>query len=147
MDPEMWPFSIAVDPYDPHIMYAATKNGKDKGFHDRHDPPYDYSGKLYKTTDGGRNWFPIMNNLEDDQEYYTVLIHPKNRNILFVNMSHDGVYMSTDAGESWNPVNTGLEVWDSANTNNVSHSLVMSEDGRYLYFGAMSAGVWRARLY
>jgi photosystem II stability/assembly factor-like uncharacterized protein len=147
MDPEQWPYSIAIDPRDPDIMYAATKNGKDKGFHDRHEPPYDFSGKVYKTTDGGKHWFEIMNGLEEDNEFFNIIVHPKNPEILFVNMSFDGVAMSTDRGESWVLVNNGLENTRAGNSNNVSNSMVMSKDGRYLYFGSMGSGVWRTRLY
>ena len=145
--PEQWPFSIAVDPTEPKVMYAATKNGNDKGFHERHDPPCDFSGKVVKTTDGGEHWFEIMNGLEDDNEFYNIIIHPKNRNILFVSTSADGVYMSTDGGESWRDINNGLENPRGGAANNVAVNLVTDKEGQYLYFATMGSGVWRAKLY
>ncbi|MBN2049878.1 MAG: hypothetical protein JW760_05485 [Spirochaetales bacterium] len=144
---EQWPFSVAVDPTDPDIMYIATKNGKDKGFFERHRPPYDFRGVVMKTTDGGESWFTIMEGLQDDNEFYNIILHPKNRNILFVSTSFDGVYISTDAGASWQACNNGLENTRGAVANNVAMNLVLDCEGRYLYFGTMGSGVWRARLY
>lgn len=145
--PEQWPFSVAVDPVNPEIMYIATKNGKDKGFHERHEEPYDFSGVVMKTTDGGESWFRIMEGLTDDNEFYNIIIHPRNRNILFLSSSWDGVFMSTDAGATWRQCNTGLENTRGAVANNVAVNLVLDCRGQYLYFGTMGGGVWRAQLY
>jgi photosystem II stability/assembly factor-like uncharacterized protein len=147
MPPEMWPFSVAVDPVDPDIMYAAAKNGKDKGFSNRHEPPFDFNGKVLKSVDGGENWFEIMNGLEDDNEFFNLIIHPRNRNILFLSCSFDGVVMSSDGGELWEPINKGLTNTRAAVANNVAVNLVIDAEGRYLYFGTMGSGVWRAQLY
>ena len=144
---EQWPFSVAIDPVDPEIMYIATKNGKDKGFLDRHEPPFDFQGVVMKTTDGGDSWFRIMNGLQDDNEYYNIIIHPQNRNILFLSSSWDGVFISTDAGASWQPCNNGLGNTRGGAANNVAVNLVLDCEGRYLYFGTLGSSVWRAKLY
>lgn len=85
--------TVAVHPDDPNIMYA--------GFS---------AGGLFKTTDGGANWFPIF----DDQPFLAIghiHLQPGQPNTVFVgtgdpNISGfpflgNGVYKSTDAGQTW----------------------------------------------
>lgn len=150
---EQWPFSIAIDPTNPKIMYAATKNGKDKGFCDRHSDTF--CGTVVKTVDGGKNWFEITNGLDLRNEYYSIIIHPRNNKILFVSASPGfpnselqtgGVFMSNDAGETWLPINNGLRNLWAGSENNVAVNLGIDGEGNYLYFGTRGSGVWRADL-
>ncbi|MFA6402151.1 MAG: T9SS type A sorting domain-containing protein [Salinivirgaceae bacterium] len=73
-------------------------------------------GGIFKTTDGGTNWFPIF----DEQAYLAIsciVVSPADTNTLFVgtgdpNVSGypwvgDGIYKSTDAGQNWKHI--GLE--------------------------------------
>lgn len=143
--PEQWVYSVAIDPTDPNIMYAASKNGQDKGFHERH-PPGTFHGVVVKTIDGGKNWFRIMDGLDKENEFYCVVMHPCNNSVLFLSTSHSGVYFSGDAGNHWVPMNRGLENLEGASINNVADNLVIDCEGRYLYFGTMGSGVWRANL-
>ena len=89
---------IAINPDSTNIIYAGNA-----------------SGGVYKTTNGGTDWFPIF----DDFPYLAIgaiAIDPINTNIIYVgtgdpNISGypfmgDGVYKSTDAGNSW--VHMGL---------------------------------------
>ena len=90
--------SIAVDPTDEDIIYA--------GFS---------TGGIFKTTDGGTNWFPIF----DDQPYLAIadiVLDPTNSDIIYVATGDvaitgypaigDGIYKSTDGGMTW--TNKGL---------------------------------------
>jgi photosystem II stability/assembly factor-like uncharacterized protein len=74
------------------------------------------SGGVWKTTNGGTTWTPVF----DDQGSYsigTVLLDPKNPNIVWVGTGEnnsqrsvgygDGVYRSDDGGRSWKKM--GLE--------------------------------------
>ena len=85
----------AIDDIDLSVMYIATKNGKNKGLSHRNK----VCGVVMKSTDGGENWFEIMNGLDDGDEFYKILIFPPNRDVLFVS-SNSGVYISRDAGDS-----------------------------------------------
>lgn len=85
--PEQWPFSIAIDPTNPDVMYAATKKGRDKGFCERHKPPFDFCGTVVKTIDGGENWFEIIYGLDTQNEFYNIIINPHNTTILFLSSS------------------------------------------------------------
>ena len=142
--PEQWPFSIAINPTNPNIMYAATKNGMDKGFCDRHDARI--CGTVVKTTDGGNNWFEITTGLDKGNEFYDIIIYPHNHNILFLSTQHEGVFISKDAGEIWEPINGGLGNLYAGVSNNVAVNLVIDSEGKYLYFGTMGSGVWKADL-
>lgn len=102
---------IKFDPLNPDIIYAAPHS-------------------LIKSTDGGMNWFDISNGIKIDRETQiaTIVIDPKNRNILFVGTGGffgGRLYKSTNGGKSWqnlagdtlidgvislaiNPENTGI---------------------------------------
>ena len=83
MPSEQWPYTVAIDSDNPRIMYASTKNGQNKGFCDRND----FCGVVMKSTDGGENWYRIMNGLHERSEFYTLIIYPLNHNILFLSTS------------------------------------------------------------
>ena len=78
------------------------------------DPMVSYigaaSGGVWKTTDGGNNWYPTF----DDQEAQSIgamAVAPSDPNIVWVGTGEvwvrsnisigNGVYKSTDAGETW----------------------------------------------
>lgn len=74
--------SIAVDPYDPQIIYIGTW----------HLP--------WKTTDGGQNWFPIKQGIVDDSDVFSIFIDPVNPQRALLSAC-TGVYQSSDAGNFW----------------------------------------------
>ena len=138
MPAEQWPFCVVVDDQNPSIMYTATKNGMNKGFMSRNE----FGGVVMKSIDGGENWFKIMEGLRTMSEYYQLIIHPDDHNILFVSSTF-GVFISNDAGQSWEPFNEGLPVEDFYIRDNVAENLKITPDGRYLVFGVTAHGVWR----
>lgn len=108
---------VAVSPLNPNIMYVGNA-----------------SGGIYKTTDGGINWFPVF----DDQPWLSVsciVFHPGNPNIIYAgtgdkNISGfpfigDGIYKSIDAGLTWSHLGLSAQyivskiVIDPSNTNNI----------------------------
>ena len=141
MPPEQWPFTVAIDSNNPDIMYAATKNGQNKGLSYRNK----FQGVVMKSTDGGQNWFKIMNGLTDQNEYYCLLIYPLNHNVLFLSSSN-GVFLSQDSGATWNPINNGLPTTNNQVRDNVAINLVLTCDNKTLLLGIMNFGLWKAAL-
>lgn len=141
MPSQQWPYTVAIDSNNPNIMYTSTKNGQNKGFCDRNV----FCGVVMKSTDGGENWFKIMNGLNDKSEFYTLLIYPLNHNILFLS-TNKGVYMSSDAGKSWMPANNGLPSTNNQVRDNVAENLALTPDNKYLILGLVEYGLWKADL-
>jgi photosystem II stability/assembly factor-like uncharacterized protein len=138
--PEQWVYSIAIDPTSPDVMYAASKNGKNKG---TGEPGF--HGTVVKTLDGGENWFEIVKGLNKDNEFYTIIIDPSNSSRLFLCTSSEGVFISLDAGESWSPMNNGLTDYETGTypPSNVATPLRMSGNGAVLYLGTRGTGVFK----
>ena len=99
------------------------------------------SGGVFKTVDGGINWYPIFD------ETYTMsigdlVVDPNNPNIVYVGTGEvnggggsvtyggNGVYKSTDAGETWSHI--GL-----AATEYISRIIVDPNNSQKIFLGAM----------
>ena len=77
--------SIAIDPKDPHTIYAGTW----------HLP--------WKTTDGGASWHNIKNGLIDDSDVFSIVINPLQSNIVYTSAC-SGIYKSETAGELYKKI-------------------------------------------
>jgi hypothetical protein len=119
-------------------MYATTKNGQNKGFWHRNT----FCGVLMKSVDGGESWIESSTGLGDDREYYMLIMHPENHDLLFVSTSK-GIFVSFDAAATWQPMNTGLATTEHRIRDNVAKNLVLAPDQRTLYLGLVDYGVWR----
>jgi photosystem II stability/assembly factor-like uncharacterized protein len=139
MPPQQWPFTVAIDSSNTDIMYATTKNGQNKGISIRNQ----FLGVVMKSTDGGQNWFKIMNGISDQNEYYKLLIYPRNHNVLFLSSSN-GVFLSEDAGATWKPINNGLPTTNNQARDNVADNLALTCDNKTLLLGVLSYGMWKA---
>jgi len=74
-------------------------------------------GGVWKTLDGGVNWFPISDSTFHSSSVGAITVAPSDPNILYVGMGEaemrnsisfgDGVYKSIDAGKTWKHI--GLE--------------------------------------
>ena len=97
------------------------------------------SGGVWKTKDGGLNWFPVF----DDQEVHSigaVAVAPSNPMVVYVGTGEssirsnvsigDGVYKSEDGGETWK--NIGLK-----NSGRISRIIVHPNDPDKVYVGAL----------
>jgi hypothetical protein len=92
---------IAIDPKDPHVLYAAARP----------------QGVL-KSTDQGKTWRPARRGLANTSVYHLV-IDPANPKNLYLGTFGGGVYKSQDGGDTWIEANTGL-----GNTN--IHALILN---------------------
>jgi len=88
--------AFAVDLQNPQIMYRGGGAGPGNS------GPYSESG-LYKSTDGGNQWFQIDNGLTDPM-IDSIWIDQSNPQILLVGTWLTGIFRSTDGGNSWSLV-------------------------------------------
>jgi len=74
--------SVAFDPKDDNVIYAGTY----------HLP--------WKTSNGGKDWFPIVKGMIDDSDVMNIIVDPANvENVHAVACS--GIYHSTNGGTQW----------------------------------------------
>lgn len=118
--------SIAPSVFDPGTAYVSV----DLHLMDNRDP------FLYKTTDFGKTWKPIIGNLPKHPLSYvrTVAEDPNCKSLLFAGTGN-GLYYSPDDGEHWTALDNGLPhapvTW--AVVQKEFHDLVISTYGRGLY--------------
>src|ERR1700751_5845046 len=74
--------SLAFDPKDENTIYAGTY----------HLP--------WKTTDGGKNWSPVVKGMIDDSDVMSIVIDPSNPSNVHATAC-SGIYHSVDAGQNW----------------------------------------------
>jgi photosystem II stability/assembly factor-like uncharacterized protein len=74
--------SVAFDPRDENIIYAGTY----------HLP--------WKTTDGGKNWSPVVKGMIDDSDVMSIIVDPSNPSNVHATAC-SGIYHSVDAGQNW----------------------------------------------
>ena len=67
----------------------------------------DYKPYLYKTTNGGKSWFSINNNLPEHGSTYTIAEDNVDKNLLFIGTQF-GVYFTNSGGEEWIPLKNGM---------------------------------------
>ncbi|HUI52164.1 MAG TPA: YCF48-related protein [Terriglobales bacterium] len=74
--------SVAFDPHDDNTIYAGTY----------HLP--------WKTSDGGKNWFPIVKGMIDDSDVMNIIVDPLNTTNVHA-VACSGIYHSTNGGTQW----------------------------------------------
>ncbi|MEO8770197.1 MAG: PKD domain-containing protein, partial [Ferruginibacter sp.] len=87
--------SVCIDYTDDNILYLGTG-----------DPNYygtDYG--IYKTIDGGLNWFAANNNI-GNRMALEMLIDPSDHNIVIA-VTNDGIWRTINGGTSWTNVKNG----------------------------------------
>jgi photosystem II stability/assembly factor-like uncharacterized protein len=83
------------------------------------DQPYVYymgvtGGGVWKTTDGGMEWFPVTDSTRMAGSIGAIAVAPSDRNVVYVGTGEspprgnvspgNGLYRSTDAGRSWSAI-------------------------------------------
>ncbi len=86
------------------------------------DHPHTYytgftGGGVYKTTDGGKNWYNVSDGYFKTGSVGAVSVAPSNANVVYAGMGEtcirgnmsagDGVYRSTDGGKTWSHIGLG----------------------------------------
>lgn len=123
--------ALAAVPGQPGTLYAALN-----------DPTQDDApGRVYKTTDGGANWFPSDNGIAGIS-VRALRIDPTAPNRIYagaagLEVTPGGVYVSNDAGASWNSISIDLPV-DSAQ----SLALSLPTVGPPTLHAGTDEGVW-----
>ena len=92
-----WVTRVEASVFDSATVYVSFDGHRNDDF-----KPY-----VFVSTDFGRTFRSIANNLPATEFVHTVREHPRRREILFVGTELT-LYVSTDAGESWRPFNAGL---------------------------------------
>ena len=113
--------TLAVHPKNVGIIYVGTA-----------------SGGLWKTTNGGATWTPLMDR-EGSYSIGWVTLDPKNPNVVWVGTGErnsqrsvaygDGVYKSEDGGRSWK--NVGLK-----NSEHIGRIVIHPENSNIVYVAA-----------
>jgi len=83
--------------HDANTVYVAFDNHK----------AGDYKPYIAKSTDLGRSWEVIQNNLPERGTVYTILEDYKDPNLLFAGTEF-GIYFSNNGGENWHRIRGGL---------------------------------------
>ena len=139
---EQWVFSIAFDRTNPRIMYACSKNGENEG-----TGKPNFHGTVMKSVNGGETWFAITNGLDQWNEFYKIITDKFVPDTLYLATQHDGVYISRNGGALWESWNDGLfNTSAGTNGNNVTNTMILSDDGTYLYFGSAGSGLFRRKI-
>ena len=116
--------ALIASQHDKNVVYAAFNHHKYGDFR-----PY-----LYKSTDRGRTWKPIANNLPERGSIYAIAEDFKDQNLLFVGTEF-GCFFSNDGGSYWKALKSGLPtiaVRDIA-IHPREHDLVLATFGRGFY--------------
>jgi len=99
------PQAIAIDPTNPNIAYTVIFIGTANAVNG-----------VYKTTNGGDNWFVANTGIGSIKNFLSIVINPLNPNVVYIGSSFDFVlsqgpqkiYKSVNAGATWVDVSTGL---------------------------------------
>jgi photosystem II stability/assembly factor-like uncharacterized protein len=99
------PQAIAIDPANPNIAYTVIFNGT-----------ADAVSGVFKTTDGGDNWFVSNTGIGSIKNFLCIAINPLNPNVIYIGSSFavltstgpQKIYKSVNGGALWTDISTGL---------------------------------------
>jgi photosystem II stability/assembly factor-like uncharacterized protein len=111
--------SIVIDPQHSETLYIAL-----------------YAGGVFKSTDGGSNWFAAYRGL-DWKDVLDMAINPQHPAILYAGTAAEGVYRTTDGGISWRAINSGLAAMG------INALAIDPVNPSIVYAGSSSGGVFK----
>jgi photosystem II stability/assembly factor-like uncharacterized protein len=95
----------------------------------------DYKPYVFKTTNYGLTWTPLMNNLPNHTSTHVIRESSKNKNLLFLGTER-GLYVSLNAGQEWHRLGNGMP--EAV----IVHDLVIHPRDRELVIGTHSRSVY-----
>jgi photosystem II stability/assembly factor-like uncharacterized protein len=104
---------LAFDPQDSQIIYATLWNTRRPPW-SIYPPSYGPGSGLFKSTDGGSTWQPIMNGIPTEGlGRVGIVVTPTNRDRIYaiVDAKAGGLYRSDDAGATWTLISADKRVW------------------------------------
>ncbi len=90
---------VLASQHDENVVYACFNNHKNGDF-----KPY-----VFKSSDKGRTWSSITNNLPERGSSYAIAEDHVDPNLLFVGTEF-GAFVSNDGGKSWKQLKAGLPI-------------------------------------
>lgn len=115
-------YALAMDPVTPAIIYAGV---------------YGDGGGVFKTTDGGWNWYAANNGLTS-VIVQSLVIDPKTPTTIYAGTGNNGIFKSTDGGGTWNKSNIGLK------NSTVAALAIDPTTPTILYAGTSGGGVFKS---
>lgn len=111
--------SVAVNPADENIIYVSSPGGG-----------------IWKTTDGGQNWVPLIDFVNSGwMNIFHLCLDPNNANTIYASLTSGGVLKSTNAGATWVTTGTGPSN---------SRQVKVFPGNSNLIFCAATNGLWRS---
>lgn len=111
--------SIAIQPKDTTTIYVSS-----------------FGGGIWKSTNSGKNWKPLLDNLNSAWMYvFNLCIDPNNPNIIYAAVQFGGIIKSSDAGNSWAATGSGP---------NYSKKVIVHPKNSKIVFATANTGIWRS---
>jgi PKD repeat protein len=111
---------LAIHPSNEQIIYVSSPGGG-----------------IWKTTNGGSTWAPLVDNNSSWMNVFALTIDPANQNIIYAGMANSvGIIKSTDAGTTWAPVGAG--------PSGTVRKIVVHPGSSNIIFAAATNGIWRS---
>ncbi|MDF1695650.1 MAG: T9SS type A sorting domain-containing protein [Saprospiraceae bacterium] len=80
---------MAVDPSDPNIVFAATRNNNTSS---------DVQGFVMRSKDGGESWEEVLFHFDIIPH---IVMSPEDGNVLYAGLNQEGVLKTVDGGDNW----------------------------------------------
>jgi len=110
--------SVAFDPHDDNTIYAGTY----------HLP--------WKTSDGGKNWFPIVKGMIDDSDVMNIIVDPLNTTNVHA-VACSGIYHSTNGGTQW------IKYQGIPNVFRRTQLIRMDPSNENILYAGTTSGLWK----
>ena len=100
-------YALAINPKQPNIIFAGTRGSATKNTKYCTGTLYDYSGGVFKSSNGGDTWTQVDGG-QACGYVYGLAVDPVTPTIVYVATHEHGVLKSTDGGNTFAYMNAGL---------------------------------------